>query len=70
MGRYKDGTMVCRVCKKRFLPAPFHAWKIALTRYGGARTLVCSYSCMRAFEKAREEARHDKRRNNKGTCNT
>lgn len=44
----------CPVCKKKFVPAPEHAWKI---KYD---TLVCSYTCMRAVEKgakAKKEVR-------------
>ena len=39
----------CPICKNKFIPAPQHAWKIG-TEKGGQ--LVCSYHCMRAYEKA------------------
>ena len=42
---------VCPVCKKKFVPAPAHAWKI---KYDA---LVCSYTCMRVVEKADEAKR-------------
>lgn len=39
----------CPICKKNFIPAPEHAWKIG----GEHRALVCSYTCMRVWEKRR-----------------
>lgn len=39
---------VCPVCKKKYYAAPDHAWKIG----SGAGRRVCSYSCMRKWEKA------------------
>lgn len=38
--------VVCPICGKSFVPAPEHAWDID---YG--RKLVCSYTCMRVWEK-------------------
>ena len=40
-------TKVCPICKKAFVPAPMHAWKI-----GGSEgeRLVCGYHCMRQWE--------------------
>lgn len=35
----------CPVCKEMFIPAGQHVWKIKGDR------LVCSYKCMRKFEK-------------------
>lgn len=40
----KTGFVECPVCKKEFLPAPMHAWKISYEK------LVCSYHCMRQYE--------------------
>ena len=36
----------CPICGKKFVPAPFHAWKIS------GDILVCTYSCMRKYEKS------------------
>lgn len=46
----------CPVCGKKFKPAPEHALKI-----GGeeSRRIVCSYSCMRKYEKEHEMLRRD-----------
>lgn len=40
----KTGFAVCPICKKEFLPAPLHAWKITGDK------LVCGYHCMRQWE--------------------
>lgn len=61
---------VCPICGKEFSPAPLHSWKIGnVDRIGGASPeldenfvpdsdrytrLVCSYHCMRVWEKERE----------------
>lgn len=53
---------VCPICKKKFVPAIEHAWKIGHKRsdvidaegkYEDNREnrLVCTYSCMRKWEK-------------------
>lgn len=51
----------CPICKKNFIPAPYHAWKIGNyiddefgdeVNTGGHGKLVCTYSCMRKWEKA------------------
>ena len=43
----------CPICKKMFLPAPQHAWDIS--GYGTDwERLVCSYHCMRAWERKQE----------------
>lgn len=41
---------ICPICKKEFLPAPEHAYDIIL-KGGGGRKLVCSYHCMRQWER-------------------
>lgn len=38
---------ICPICKKEFIPAPFHAWDIIGPT---GRLLVCSYHCMRQWE--------------------
>lgn len=38
----------CPICKKKFYPAPMHAYKIGFI---SNPELVCSYHCMRAWEK-------------------
>ena len=44
---YQIKFIVCPICKKKFIPASEHAWKI-----GGEteNRLVCSYHCMRQWE--------------------
>lgn len=52
----KRKARACPVCGQKFRPAPQHAWTI--TR----RTmpeLVCSYSCMRAWERQRGRIRKE-----------
>lgn len=44
---FPDGAK-CPICKKQFLPAPLHQWKI---KKNGVKVKVCSYSCMRVWEK-------------------
>lgn len=46
----------CAVCGKKFKPAPEHALKIGAE---GSRNLVCSYSCMRKYEKEHDLLRRD-----------
>lgn len=58
----------CPVCGKKFSPLPDHALKIGKE---GSRRLVCSYSCMRKWEKehgwlTREEADKQKEEKRKG----
>ena len=54
-------TSTCPICGKKFVPAPEHAWKIgSYNTYtaesdDGRRKHVCSYSCMRKWEKEQEE---------------
>lgn len=47
------GEKICPVCKKYFIPAPLHAWRIGK----GTGKLVCTYSCMRKAEKLKEEGK-------------
>lgn len=44
---------ICPICGKRFIPAPEHYWKIGTGEYDmeTRNRLVCSYSCMRVWEK-------------------
>lgn len=54
---------ICPICGKNFIPAPYHYWRIGSEaeddlinkRYPG--TLVCTYSCMRKWEKAHGRAK-------------
>ena len=39
----------CPICGKMFVPAPLHAWKINVGYYREIE--VCTYSCMRVWEK-------------------
>lgn len=45
----------CPICKKNFIPAPEHYWKIDVD--GSRPRLVCSYTCMRAWENEQERKR-------------
>lgn len=50
----------CPICGKKFHPVPEHQWRI-----GGENakpTLVCTYSCMRKYEKE-----HDLKRRGEST---
>lgn len=38
----------CPICKKKFFSTPDHAWKIGETIHAKK---VCSYTCMRKWEK-------------------
>lgn len=54
----------CPVCGKEFAPAIEHAWKIKVKNSKGQWTQnkkkVCSYHCMREWEKEVEEERKAK----------
>ena len=51
----------CPICKKLFLPAPQHAWDIS--GYGTRwERLVCSYHCMREWERKQEAKPEEIRR--------
>lgn len=43
------GIKICPVCKKEFIPAPLHVYKITKCR------LVCTYTCMRKAEQMKKE---------------
>lgn len=44
----------CPICKKKFAPAVEHAWKIGNVANS---KLVCSYSCMREWERTHTDER-------------
>lgn len=46
----KQQERACPVCGKRFSPAIEHAWTIG-KRTGKVKKYVCSYTCMRAWER-------------------
>ena len=50
---WRDPTKKCPVCGKTFIPAPLHAYKVSMKhRCGGIYDkLVCSWHCLRAYEK-------------------
>ena len=48
----------CPICKKNFVPAPNHQWIISINH--NPRKKVCSYNCMRKWEKPRLEAEKKK----------
>ena len=45
----------CPICKKEFHPQPQHSWKIGSENTTGK--IVCSYSCMRKWEKEKKYRR-------------
>lgn len=51
---------ICPICKKNFIPAPYHIYKTASGGY-----LVCTYSCMLESRRQHEQ-RKNKTANNKG----
>lgn len=53
---YEEPLKVCPICKKKFAPAPSHYYKISYER------LVCSYSCMRVWEREQEAKRRRRKR--------
>ena len=50
------GAIKCPVCEKMFKAAPEHAYHIGADR----KKLVCSYSCVRKWEKEQETRRKKK----------
>lgn len=54
-----NGLVTCPICGKKFIPAPEHAWKIGKinlfknenSNQEDRNKLVCTYSCMRKWEK-------------------
>ena len=53
---------ICPICGKNFIPAPYHSWKVGTCDIHNDRPewrlkLVCSYSCMRKWEKAHGRAK-------------
>lgn len=44
----------CPICGKKFIPAPEHYWKIGNYKLNTRTDDVCSYSCMRKWEKEQE----------------
>lgn len=58
---YKVPLKTCPICKKQFAPALEHAWLIGKAyldtqTYDYRNIPVCSYTCMRKWEKEQEEA--------------
>lgn len=63
-------TNKCPICCKRFVPASQHMWKIGnWDGITGERIVkVCSYSCMRKWEKE-QEAKDKKKRHSRRVLN-
>lgn len=70
MGKYIDEyyqthclPQECPICGKKFIPASQHYWKISRGEYDmETRTKnVCSYSCMRKWEKQQEAKRKERK---------
>lgn len=57
-------TDICPICGKKFISAADHMWKIGgWGNISGIHTeRVCSYSCMRKWEKEREAEDKKRRR--------
>lgn len=53
----------CPICSKKFIPAPEHYWKIGTGEYDMDTRIknVCSYSCMRKWERQQEAKRKERR---------
>lgn len=47
------GVMICPVCGKEFIPAPYHIYK---ARVNKNKVLCCSYSCM-----CKDEAEYERK---------
>lgn len=47
----------CPICGKRFVPAPFHRYKLLI---GTKEKLVCTYSCMSRGLREKEEAHRER----------
>lgn len=57
-------TSTCPVCGKKFVPAVEHMWKIGCWGNIGEfrHVRVCSYSCMRNWEKEQEAKDKNKKK--------
>lgn len=49
---YNWESVKCYVCEKEFIPAPEHLYKVKVK---GRVKRVCSWGCMRKYEKAHEK---------------
>ncbi|MBQ8649154.1 MAG: hypothetical protein IJ470_03700 [Clostridia bacterium] len=54
-------TVKCPICGKEFIPAPYHAYKI----YQKGYKLVCTYGCMRKWERQEENKNKKQQRRKK-----
>lgn len=52
----------CPICGKNFIPAPEHYWQIGNYGLETRGVYVCSYSCMRKWEKEQEAKIKSKQR--------
>lgn len=41
----------CPICGKKFHPVPEHQWKVGYSHNGFGGKPVCTYTCMRKWEK-------------------
>jgi hypothetical protein len=55
------GLHTCPICKKKFVPAPYHAWRT--TNKG---KLVCSYHCALESDRRKAAKRKYIKRDEKG----
>jgi DNA-directed RNA polymerase specialized sigma subunit len=72
MGKYFDEyyqqhclPIECPICGKKFIPAPEHRWQIGQWGVETRHENVCSYTCMRKWEKEQEAKAKTKEHANK-----
>lgn len=58
-----DQKVKCKMCGKEFIPAPEHRWEIGEHGFETRDIPVCSYTCMRKWEKEQTARELIKRRN-------
>lgn len=58
-------THKCPVCGKKFIPAPFHAYKTSPC----GKTLLCTYSCKLEYDRRRDAKRKNKKQYEIGVKN-
>lgn len=60
---------VCPICGKKFIPAAQHAWCIGGwdSVHGERNQRVCSYTCMRKWEKEQEHLDKERHKDSKNS---
>ena len=54
--------IICPICGKKFIPSAEHRWQIGNWGFDTRNVNVCSYTCMRKWEKEMESKRKKKKR--------